>query len=79
MEYEGIHRFTKLWASFARNGNPNPVEHDPLVDVDWKPSEPGRVHYLNIGENLTTGVNPEYSRMKLWDEIYNNLPGASKL
>lgn len=79
IEEEGLQRFTKLWANFARNGDPNPTKQDPLINVTWKPAEKDQVHFLDIGENLTVGVNPEAGRMAFWDEIYSLSPTSSKL
>lgn len=63
-------RFIKLWTTFAKNGNPNPVDKDDLINVNWKPVETKKFHYLNIGDHLTVGFNAEQERMNFWDEIY---------
>ncbi|KAK9746443.1 Carboxylesterase family [Popillia japonica] len=69
-----IQRMVKLWTNFAKFGNPN---SDDFKDINWKPIEPTKLHYLDIGENLTVGVNPKYERFIFWDKIYKMhlLPG----
>lgn len=76
-----IRRMTKLWATFAKYGDPNPKEKDSLVDVVWKPiASEKEVHFLEIGENLSTGINPESERMAFWDSVFNKATGlTSKL
>ncbi|KAF2898717.1 hypothetical protein ILUMI_07462 [Ignelater luminosus] len=70
IEKEGIKRFTTLWTNFAKTGDPNPKRKDSLINVTWEPIEKDKLNYLNIGENLTVGVNPDARRMQFWDEIY---------
>lgn len=79
LEEKTIKRMTRLWANFARYGNPNPIKKDPLIPVVWNPVRKGEFHFLNIGEELTVGVNPEAERMKFWDEIYGMTEATSKL
>ncbi|KAK9746434.1 Carboxylesterase family [Popillia japonica] len=69
-----IQRMVKLWTNFAKSGNPNSEE---FKDINWKPIEPTKLHYLDIGENLSMGVNPEYDMFVFWDKIYKMkvLPG----
>uniref|UniRef100_A0A1Y1LJP8 Carboxylesterase type B domain-containing protein n=5 Tax=Photinus pyralis TaxID=7054 RepID=A0A1Y1LJP8_PHOPY len=69
IEDNGIKVFTTLWTSFAKTDNPNPTEKHPLIDVLWKPVKEGPIDFLDIGENLTVGVNPEKIRMAFWDGI----------
>ncbi|KAF5273125.1 hypothetical protein FQA39_LY07615 [Lamprigera yunnana] len=71
VEDDGMRRCVTLWTNFAKYGNPNPPQFDPLINVIWKPVKNGVLNYLEIGENLTTGVNPDEKRMKLWDDIYS--------
>lgn len=74
-----VKRMTKLWATFARNGDPNPVPKDPLIDVVWKPVSKNNLCYLEIGEKLSTGTNPEAHRMAFWDKIFARNSATSKL
>ncbi|KAF5273122.1 hypothetical protein FQA39_LY07612 [Lamprigera yunnana] len=66
-----IRRCVTLWSNFAKYGNPNPLQLDSLINVCWKPVWNNTLNYLEIGDNLTTGINPEENRMKFWDEIYS--------
>lgn len=74
-----IRRVTKLWANFARYGNPNPIKSVPFINVQWPPVKEGQLNFLDIGENLTVGVNPEAKRMEFWDEIFKQYPTNCKL
>lgn len=67
---------TKLWTNFAKHGDPNAREKDPLLHVEWKPATGSELHYLNIDEELTAGVNPEADRMAFWDGLYEEFPDA---
>lgn len=69
-EKDGIKRFTKLWTNFAKNGDPNPKEKTSLINITWDPTCKNELNYLDIGENLTIGVNPDAGRMQFWNEIY---------
>ncbi|KAF5273121.1 hypothetical protein FQA39_LY07611 [Lamprigera yunnana] len=66
-----IRRCVTLWSNFAKYGNPNPLQLDSLINVYWKPVCNTTLNFLEIGDNLTTGINPEENRMKFWDEIYS--------
>ncbi|KAF5299074.1 hypothetical protein FQR65_LT09432 [Abscondita terminalis] len=74
-----IRRMISLWTNFAKTGNPNPKEEDSLISVRWKPIEKKKLNYLEIGENLTVGVNPEGHRMQFWEDLYLLASGGSKL
>lgn len=73
VEDKTVRRFTRLWANFARTGNPNPLPDD-LISVTWDPVEKGKINFLDIGEDLATGTNPESERMAFWDDIYKEMP-----
>ncbi|KAF5273127.1 hypothetical protein FQA39_LY07617 [Lamprigera yunnana] len=73
-----VRRFVKLWATFAKTGNPNPPENS-LINIFWKPVEKKKFHFLEIGDNLTVGVNPEQERMNFWEEIFALSSHTSKL
>ncbi|XP_044728159.1 para-nitrobenzyl esterase-like [Chrysoperla carnea] len=68
-EYIAIHRMLKLWTTFAKTGNPNPV-NDPLLNVKWLPIESNKFNYLKISQNLEMKQNPAENRMKFWEQIY---------
>ncbi|KAK5647707.1 hypothetical protein RI129_002599 [Pyrocoelia pectoralis] len=69
IELKTVRRVIKLWANFARTGNPNPSELNSLINVLWKPVAKDQFHFLDIGENLTVGVNPDEDRVEFWDEL----------
>ncbi|KAH8250293.1 hypothetical protein KR026_010218, partial [Drosophila bipectinata] len=68
-EYSAISRMVAMWVSFASTSNPNCEITKPLVD--WKPltqSEPPLL--LNIDEDLKIIPQPEYSKLKFYDRLY---------
>lgn len=79
LEQVTVHRMTKLWTNFARNGNPNSTTRDPVINVVWKPVEIDAFNYLDIGEKLEALVDPEKERMAFWDSIFKAHPVSSKL
>lgn len=74
-EVKMMRRMTKLWANFARYGDPTP-EKDELLNVEWKPVTNKELNYLDIGEELTMKINPEKERMYFWDEILQSHPST---
>lgn len=79
LEERMMRRITKLWANFAKYGNPTP-EKDKLLNVEWKPvSGEKELNYLDIGEELIMKVNPESERMAFWDEILHSHPSTCYL
>lgn len=64
----------KLWTNFAKTGNPNPIQ-----GVIWKPVRQNEINYVDIGETLTSNINPEKERMEFWDNIFKITPAISKL
>lgn len=71
---------TKLWTNFAKFGDPNPKDRDEQIDVVWEPVKSDKeLKFLEIGEKLATGVNPDAERMAFWDSIYNLKGAVSKL
>nr|XP_022900883.1 esterase FE4-like [Onthophagus taurus] len=70
-EERTIQRMVKLWTNFAKSGNPNNIEgENDLIDVEWKPIEKNKLHFLNIGDELTVGVNPDKEGAKFWGEMF---------
>ena len=57
-------KMVRMWTSFARTGNPNPVREGS--EVTWEPIDKGKINFLDIGSNLTVGVNPESERVAFW-------------
>lgn len=80
MEDITVKRMTKLWTNFAKFGNPNPADEDDLIDVAWEPVKSEKeINFLDIGEELSAGVNPEAERMAFWESIYAPKNSNSKL
>lgn len=74
VEGKTVKKITKLWTNFAKYGSPT-REKDSLINVEWKPVEADKLHYLEIDEELTTGVNPDYDRIAFWDDVYRKYGG----
>ncbi|XP_015518299.2 esterase FE4-like isoform X1 [Neodiprion lecontei] len=51
-------RFVKMWTDFAKTGNPTP-QIDDLITVKWDPVTRTTKNYLEIGSELSAGVNPD--------------------
>ncbi|KAJ8924090.1 hypothetical protein NQ315_006871, partial [Exocentrus adspersus] len=71
LEDISLRRFVKLWTNFAKYGNPTPDEE---LGVILEPLKLGQLNFLDIGNELTVGVNPESERIDLWKEIYQMNP-----
>lgn len=69
VEDVSFRRFVKLWTNFSKNGNPNNIE-DPLLGIDWKPVTIQEINFIDIGNELTTGRNPEEKMLRFWDRIF---------
>nr|CAH60168.1 putative esterase [Tribolium freemani] len=68
LEEISMKRFVKFWTTFARSGSPS------ADGPEWKPINKKEINFIDIGENITVGVNPEPERMKVWADIYNSNP-----
>lgn len=79
LEDVGIRRVTRLWSNFARYGDPNSLKSSSLINVYWPPVKERELHFLDIGENLTVGVNPESIRMQFWEKIFQQHQTVSTL
>ncbi|CAB3233604.1 unnamed protein product [Arctia plantaginis] len=62
-------RMVRLWTNFAKSGNPTPEENHYLT-VNWLPVTKDNLYYLNIGSELTLGINPDKEKMEYWDSLY---------
>ncbi|XP_013185429.1 juvenile hormone esterase isoform X2 [Amyelois transitella] len=63
-------RMLRLWTNFAKSGNPTPDENQ-YITVEWLPVNKDHLYYLNLGEELSLGTNPDKEKMEFWDELYN--------
>ncbi|KAL3286185.1 hypothetical protein HHI36_000696 [Cryptolaemus montrouzieri] len=68
----GIRRFCKLWANFAKYGNPNSPKQDPLLPVLWKPFTLEEESYIEIGKDIQSKAKPAHDRMQFWAEIFES-------
>lgn len=68
---------SKLWTNFARYSDPNPREQDPLLAVEWKPVARNSLNFLDIGQELVAGENPDGERIAFWDDIYREYARSS--
>lgn len=72
-------RYVRLWANFARCGNPTPTENDDLIKISWKNVQEDNVFYLDIGKELVMKSNPEPEKVAFWTSIFRLNPAVSKL
>ncbi|XP_046396461.1 juvenile hormone esterase-like [Ischnura elegans] len=66
-------RLVRMWANFARTGNPTPEtgsSHDGLVSVNWLPFTPSGLAYLDIGDELVMQRALRQERAAVWEDIY---------
>lgn len=68
-EYVGVKRFCRLWANFAKFGDPTKSSDDPILSVNWKPFKGTEKNFLVIGKSLENRVNPNKKRMNFWMNI----------
>lgn len=63
-------RMLRLWTNFAKSGNPTPDENHYLT-VTWLPVTKDNLYYLNLGQELSLGTNPDKEKMDFWDSLYS--------
>lgn len=63
-------RMLRLWTNFAKSGNPTPDENHYLT-VTWLPVTKDNLYYLNLGQELSLGTNPDKVKMEFWDSLYS--------
>ncbi|XP_063618830.1 juvenile hormone esterase-like [Cydia splendana] len=74
-ELRMIETVTTLWTNFAKYGNPTP---DESLGAHWAPYTLQNQDYLDIGEHLVPGTEPEKEDVEFWEEIYKKyLPERS--
>ncbi|XP_046396535.1 juvenile hormone esterase-like [Ischnura elegans] len=64
-------RLVKMWANFARTGNPTPVSEngsDGQMGVSWMPLTPSDESYLEIGEESVMKNSLRQERAAIWEE-----------
>uniref|UniRef100_A0A182FPJ5 Carboxylesterase type B domain-containing protein n=1 Tax=Anopheles albimanus TaxID=7167 RepID=A0A182FPJ5_ANOAL len=72
-------RIVRMWANFARTGNPTPSPETLLQNIQWPSVEgPSGQRYLSIGHDLAPStLSPNPSRMAQWynlQQSYANAP-----
>ncbi|XP_037299218.1 LOW QUALITY PROTEIN: esterase E4 [Manduca sexta] len=61
-----IYDLTKLWADFARTGNPTPDK----CDVKWKPYTAAGKEYMALNEKMSLGHYSDQDRTEFWNKLY---------
>lgn len=56
--------------SFFYYRNPTPEENH-YITVTWLPVTNDNFYYLNLGNELSLGSNPDKEKMEFWDELYS--------
>lgn len=69
-EYGMMKRYTSMWTSFAKTGNPIPTENEEFRNVIWEPFTTSNKKYLEIGDDLTMKTGLYAERMNKWDELF---------
>ncbi|XP_071451905.1 juvenile hormone esterase-like [Hetaerina americana] len=67
-------RLVRMWANFARTGNPTPASNrnDDLIPTNWTPHTLNNLSYLEIGENLIMKRALRQERAAVWDDVYTD-------
>ncbi|XP_045765199.1 juvenile hormone esterase-like [Maniola jurtina] len=65
--YKMIRNMCTLLTNFAKLGNPTP---DLTLDVKWPEYNKDSQIYMEIGEELIVGTDPNASMMNFWESIY---------
>ncbi|XP_008216259.1 esterase FE4 isoform X1 [Nasonia vitripennis] len=60
-----MERMTTMWTNFAKTSDPTPTIDD-LITTKWLPVEKDKKNYLEINDNLTSGVNPDDNMRQMW-------------
>ncbi|KAH1004301.1 hypothetical protein HUJ04_004079 [Dendroctonus ponderosae] len=76
IEDASLRRLVRLWANFARSGNPTPDASE--FGLSWKPAMTRQLNTLHISKELTIEVNPEGKRMDLWRQLYHQSNATAK-
>ncbi|XP_063836525.1 juvenile hormone esterase-like isoform X2 [Ostrinia nubilalis] len=62
-------RMLRLWTNFAKSGNPTPDENH-YITVTWLPVTHDNLYFINLGNELSLGSNPDKEKMEFWDSLY---------
>ncbi|CAH1107848.1 unnamed protein product [Psylliodes chrysocephalus] len=69
-EVEMVEKLTRLYANFAKTGNPTPVRSKILDNTLWEPYTPTERKYLDIGKQLVMKEKLLENRFQFWDKLY---------
>uniref|UniRef100_A0A2A4JW69 Carboxylic ester hydrolase n=1 Tax=Heliothis virescens TaxID=7102 RepID=A0A2A4JW69_HELVI len=72
---KAVYNVTKLWADFAKTGNPTPTKGS----IDWRPYNSTK-EYLLIDKEIKMSGNLEKERTEFWNKMYAEvgLPAITK-
>lgn len=77
LEEKSLYKILTLWTNFAKYSNPT---SNCLQDLTrWKPVEKTCFNYLEIGEKLTMGVDPDAESVTFWNDLMDFHPIVAKL
>uniref|UniRef100_A0A034WHL8 Carboxylic ester hydrolase n=1 Tax=Bactrocera dorsalis TaxID=27457 RepID=A0A034WHL8_BACDO len=66
-----IENLTRMWAEFAKNGDPNKATDEYLKDIKWPPYTEDKKSYLVIGKDLNIEEGGIFTqRFQIWDELF---------
>ncbi|KAJ9593458.1 hypothetical protein L9F63_014987, partial [Diploptera punctata] len=68
-EYDTSRRMVKMWANFAKFGNPTLIADPLLQNVIWPPVN-STFPYLNIDTNLSVKQNLHNGNYLWWEDLY---------
>lgn len=71
-----IKKVTTIWTNFAKYGNPNLNTDNEQESIVWNAVTRDVLNYVDINEELSSGVNPEADRVAFWDRLYEDYPKA---
>ncbi|KAG6440788.1 hypothetical protein O3G_MSEX001496 [Manduca sexta] len=71
--HEMIENVTKIWTDFAKYGNPTP---DDSFGVEWKPYSLENQDYLEIGNEIVAGAEPDKEEVEFWENLYKKFAPA---
>ncbi|KAG6440791.1 hypothetical protein O3G_MSEX001496 [Manduca sexta] len=71
--FEMIENATKIWTDFAKYGNPTP---DDSFGVEWKPYSLENQDYLEIGNEIVAGAEPDKEEVEFWENLYKKFAPA---
>ncbi|XP_067005694.2 juvenile hormone esterase [Anabrus simplex] len=75
-EYQTMKKLTKIWADFARGGDPTPEASPLLNNVKWEPFTEKNLKYLDIGSALDMKRGLYQDRIAVWEKLFL-IPGPA--